>query len=123
MLPPSTSKDVPMTRRFCRFLLFVLLTAKLGLFASGAVADGFHDKVRPFITRYCIDCHSTAEKTADIDLERFASAADVAAEPGPWQLVADQLLAQGLGQLDVHSIHPSGILLGPPHTMTSTPLK
>jgi hypothetical protein len=63
----------------------------LGLVASLAVADGFRDNVRPFVTRYCIDCHSTADKTADVDLERFASAADMAADPAPWQLVADQL--------------------------------
>lgn len=80
-----------MTRRLCRPLLFVPLAAMLGLVASGAVADGFRDDVRPFVTRYCIDCHSTADKTADIDLERFTSAADVAADPAPWQLVADQL--------------------------------
>ena len=80
-----------MTRRVCRPMLIGPLTAMLALVASGAVADGFQDNVRPFIARYCIECHSTADKTADIDLEQFASAADVAAEPGPWQLVADQL--------------------------------
>ena len=80
-----------MTRRVCRPLLFVPLAAMLGLVASLAVADGFRDNVRPFVTRYCIDCHSTADKTADVDLERFASAADMAADPAPWQLVADQL--------------------------------
>ena len=51
MLPPSTSKDVPMIRRVSRPLLLVLLAAMLGLSASGAVADGFHDNIRPFITR------------------------------------------------------------------------
>ena len=80
-----------MTRRVSRPLLFVPLAAMLGLSASGAVADGFRDDIRPFITRYCLECHSTADKTAEIDLERFASAADVAADPTPWQLVADQL--------------------------------
>ena len=80
-----------MIRRVSRPLLMVPLAAMLGLVASGAVADGFRDDVRPFIARYCLDCHSTADKTAEIDLERFASAADVAADPAPWQLVADQL--------------------------------
>jgi len=67
------------------------LAGIVGLIASGVVADGFQDNVRPFVARYCIECHSTADKTGEIDLERFASAADVAADAGPWQLVADQL--------------------------------
>ena len=51
------------------------------LVTSGAVAGGFRDNVCPLITRYCLDCHSTADKTADVDFERFASAADVPAHP------------------------------------------
>lgn len=63
------------------------------LMATQAVADGFDSDVRPLVTRYCIDCHSTAEKAGEIDLERFSTAADVAADPAVWQLAADQLRA------------------------------
>lgn len=83
-----------MTHRVCRHLLPVLIApwaGMLGLIASGAAADGFEDDVRPLVVRYCADCHSTADKAGEIDLERFASAADFVADPSPWQLVADQL--------------------------------
>ncbi len=86
-----------MPRRTCRLLLPVLpvliapLAGMLGLIASGAAADGFEDDIHPLVSRYCADCHSTADKAGEIDLERFASAADVVADPAPWQLVADQL--------------------------------
>jgi len=80
-----------MTRRTIRPMLMVPLAAVLGLFAPAAAADGFKDNVRPFVARYCIECHSTADKAGEVDLERFASAADVSADPIPWQLVADQL--------------------------------
>ena len=80
-----------MPRLPCLPMLVVALAVISGLVTPAAVGDGFDENVRPFVARYCIECHSTADKTAEIDLERFASAADVAADPSPWQLVADQL--------------------------------
>ena len=80
-----------MNCRTCRSLLLALLAVAVGAVASWAGEGGFDTDVRPFVTRYCIECHSTADKAGEVDLERFAEAGDLAADPAPWQLVADQL--------------------------------
>jgi len=80
-----------MNCRTCRSLLLALLAVAVGAVASWAGEGGFDTDVRPFVTRYCIECHSTADKAGEVDLERFVEAGDLAADPAPWQLVADQL--------------------------------
>ena len=68
--------------------------AVLCLALSGAAgAAGFDAETVALVRRYCVDCHSSAEKAGEVDLERFGGAADVAADPGPWRLAADQLRA------------------------------
>jgi len=61
--------------------------------AARARGDGFETGVKPLVARYCLDCHSGAEPGGGVDLGRYASAADVAADPEPWRLAADQLRA------------------------------
>ena len=41
--------------------------------------------------KYCAACHGTKDAKGDLDLERFASAADVRKELKPWAAVADVL--------------------------------
>ena len=75
------------------FRVVVRLSATVALAATltPAPADSFDAEVRPLVARYCAECHSPADKAGDLDLARFATAADVAADPAPWQLAVDQL--------------------------------
>ncbi|HEV7280767.1 MAG TPA: DUF1592 domain-containing protein [Pirellulaceae bacterium] len=62
--------------------------------AFGALAEGYDGSIRPLLARYCLDCHDAASKEGELDLERYASLAELRSDPAPWQLVA-QLLESG----------------------------
>ncbi|HVJ80021.1 MAG TPA: DUF1587 domain-containing protein, partial [Planctomycetia bacterium] len=47
--------------------------------------------VRPLTTRFCLECHSAAKKEGELDLERFASLADVRRDPKAWVKVGEML--------------------------------
>ncbi|WP_193211079.1 DUF1592 domain-containing protein [Luteolibacter marinus] len=51
----------------------------------------FQATIRPILEDYCIDCHSAKRQKGDLDLERFATVADIRADPGVWQHVEEQL--------------------------------
>jgi hypothetical protein len=51
----------------------------------------YAEGVRPILKRYCLGCHSTEKHKGDLDLERFASLADVIRSPKAWQGVVEQL--------------------------------
>ena len=53
----------------------------------------FATAMRPLLAKYCLDCHSTKAKKGSLDLERFASAADLRKEIKVWQGVIEQLEA------------------------------
>src|SRR5262245_33041597 len=50
--------------------------------------------VRPLLATYCLECHSTKLKKGSLDLERFASAADVRKDLKIWEVVIEQLEAE-----------------------------
>ena len=43
------------------------------------------------LKRFCLECHSTADQEGELDLERFATLADVRRSPPGWQKVAEML--------------------------------
>jgi hypothetical protein len=47
--------------------------------------------VLPLVQKYCLDCHSTKRKKGHLDLERFATAADLRKDLKPWQMLIEQL--------------------------------
>jgi mono/diheme cytochrome c family protein len=51
----------------------------------------FAQDVRPLLKQHCLSCHSTKTKKGDLDLERFASLADVRQDLRVWQSVLEQL--------------------------------
>ena len=83
----------PFTRPVTLTPLLAPVLALVLALPAAADAAGFDGEVAGLVRRYCVDCHSTAEKAGEVDLERFATAADVAADPEPWRLAADQLRA------------------------------
>lgn len=52
----------------------------------------FESTIRPLIGRYCLECHATAERKGDVDLERWSTLAIASADPLLLQdVVVDQL--------------------------------
>jgi hypothetical protein len=57
------------------------------------VAATYAAVVRPFLTTYCLNCHSTELKKGSLDLEQFRSPAEVRLQVKTWQAVIEQLEA------------------------------
>lgn len=43
--------------------------------------------IRPLLTQFCMECHSTEQKEGELDLERFGNFDDVQHAPLVWQKV------------------------------------
>lgn len=56
-----------------------------------SLATQYTDETRPILAGFCIECHSTADREGELDLERFAALADVRRAPPVWQKVAEML--------------------------------
>ena len=56
-----------------------------------ALGVRYDREVRPLIGQFCQNCHSTALRTGELDLERFGSMAEVRSDSGAWVKVADML--------------------------------
>ena len=56
-----------------------------------ALGGQYADQVRPLVARYCLECHSTAAKEGELDLERFAKLDDVRSATKVWLKVAEML--------------------------------
>ncbi|WP_202973948.1 DUF1592 domain-containing protein [Fimbriiglobus ruber] len=54
----------------------------------------FRATVRPFLDAHCVSCHAHDKPKGGIDLGRFTSAAEVAADFPHWEAVFDQLKSQ-----------------------------
>ncbi len=54
-------------------------------------ADDFQTSILPLLKERCNSCHSTKKQKGDLDLERFASVADIKQEPMIWEGVLDQI--------------------------------
>ncbi len=57
------------------------------------VSADFGTTVRPLLTKYCLDCHSTKAKKGSLDLERFAGVTDIRKDLKPWQQLIEQMEA------------------------------
>lgn len=51
----------------------------------------FQTHIRPLLSTFCLDCHDSATKKGELDLERFDSLAAIAAEPKVWVHVQQQI--------------------------------
>ncbi len=49
------------------------------------------NQTRPLIRKFCVNCHSTEKKTGELDLEHFASLAEVRQDTPKWLKVAEML--------------------------------
>ena len=63
-----------------------------------AVQPSFEATVRPFVTRYCLDCHSGADSERGVQLDKYRTAAAVSQDRATWRKV--------LGMLRTHKMPP-----------------
>ncbi len=56
-----------------------------------AAADDYTDRVLPVLKESCLNCHSTKKQKGDLDLERFATVADIRRAPKVWESVLEQV--------------------------------
>lgn len=81
-----------------RLLSLVATVGLLGWAASGsaqkpAAPATAEYAVRPLVQTYCLGCHSTKAKKGSLDLERFATPADLRTDLKVWQGVIEQVEA------------------------------
>lgn len=67
------------------------LTSGLLLSVSLLQGDDYTDKVLPILKDSCLSCHSTKKQKGDVDLEQFASVADIRRSPKVWEAVLEQV--------------------------------
>jgi hypothetical protein len=73
---------------------FALMALGSGAFAAddrAPAADQFDKTVKPFLTKYCYDCHNSGYQSGDLDLESFQSAASVLGAHDRWDEVLYRL--------------------------------
>src|SRR5258708_1378323 len=61
---------------------------------SSALERRFAQTVRPFLTSYCIACHSGHTPAAQFDLRSYSTTVAVIRDIGHWNLVLEKLTAQ-----------------------------
>ena len=79
------------------FIRFAIIPAWLVLFTycpGLSAADDFRTTIRPLLREHCLSCHSTAEKSGELDLQQFDSLESVKRHPAVWQRVQEQLANQ-----------------------------
>ena len=69
----------------------IFLTCGLFLPFASLSADDYAEKVLPILKDSCLNCHSTKKQKGDVDLERFASIADIRRSPKVWEEVLEQV--------------------------------
>ena len=68
-----------------------LLAAEPGRGDFAGLAEEYGAQVRPAIQEFCLGCHSTQLRTGELDLERFATLAEVRRDTKAWLKVAEML--------------------------------
>lgn len=51
----------------------------------------FTNEQQALLKKYCLECHSTADKQGELDLARFQSVTDIRHDVAPWQRVVEML--------------------------------
>jgi mono/diheme cytochrome c family protein len=80
----------------CRFYVYLgfLCAIPAASAANSALDQQFAQRVRPFVTKYCVACHSGNAPAAQLDLKSYTTV-DAAVKDYPrWTLVMEKLAAQ-----------------------------
>ncbi len=57
--------------------------------AGSKAADSYVAGVRPYIQKYCVECHNDKVKKGELDLTRYASGSDVIAQFRKWENIIE----------------------------------
>src|SRR3954454_15404829 len=77
------------------FIVFATACLVPGLAAKKPNLDAqFEETVRPFVTKYCVGCHSGKSPAAQFDLKSYTNLSAVTAEYPRWSLVRERLEAK-----------------------------
>src|ERR1035441_10355865 len=82
-----------MLRRYI-FVFAVILAAPGAQAANISLEPQFSQTVRPFVTKYCIACHSGETPAAQFYLKSYSTLDSVVRDNPRWALVADRLEPQ-----------------------------
>lgn len=97
-----------MNFRFRALTLVISLASCWPLFAESPrarqLSQRFHRTVRPFLARYCLDCHGRQVQESKLDLSPFESLVQVQADLGHWNLVLARLKAGEMPPADAPQI-------------------
>jgi hypothetical protein len=56
-----------------------------------AIGSDYRRQVKPLLRRFCLECHATAVREGELDLQRFATIRDLRADEGVWLKVIEML--------------------------------
>jgi mono/diheme cytochrome c family protein len=76
------------------YALLVVATAPAARAATPALDQQFAQTVRPFVTKYCVGCHSGQMPAAQFDLKAYTTLDMVTADYPRWALVMERLTAK-----------------------------
>ena len=84
------------------FLLAQFATQAAGSASKTALDKQFDQTVKPFVTKYCVSCHSGKTPAAQFDLKAYDNLEAVTKEYPRWALVAERLTAQDMPPKPMH---------------------
>jgi Protein of unknown function (DUF1592)/Protein of unknown function (DUF1588)/Protein of unknown function (DUF1587)/Protein of unknown function (DUF1585)/Protein of unknown function (DUF1595)/Planctomycete cytochrome C len=92
-VPLWHNSHTPVTRWFL-LLAVPAIAGAIGVAphaGDAPVPTAFETSIQPFLADHCYDCHDTRHHKGDLNLTRFRSPGDVAADPDTWDKVLQKL--------------------------------
>lgn len=90
-----TSVIIPLTSVLVHVALWLLFAPAIAAadepVTFDTLAAEYKRDVRPLLQRFCLECHSSQQKEGDLDLQRFASLAEVRRGTKVWLKVVEML--------------------------------
>src|ERR1700688_3615671 len=75
-------------------LLIILLPLRAADASNSDLERRLAQTVRPFLTAYCVGCHSGSTPAPQFDLQTYSTMAEVTRDFAHWNLVLEKLTAQ-----------------------------
>jgi len=72
-------------------IALAVVSARAGEPAPTRPDDEFRQRIRPLVRKFCWECHSTEEQEGEVDLEKFATSAEVRRGRRTWHKVVEAL--------------------------------
>ncbi len=75
----------------CKIIAAVIVLVRLGTANGAELGDGFLGGVRPFLERYCFECHDAKTHKGKLDLTQYREGTQVTRDAEQWKLVLTAL--------------------------------